>query len=40
MIEVICDRATAKQVITTLRAAHPYEEPMVDIVPLLSEEDL
>lgn len=39
-IEVVCDRANAKQVIAALRAAHPYEEPVIDIVPLLNEEDL
>ena len=39
-IEVICERANAKEVITALRAAHPYEEPAVDIYPLLDERDL
>ena len=27
------------QVVTALRAAHPYEEPAIDIVPLLDEKD-
>lgn len=40
IIEVICERSNAKQVVAALRAAHPYEEPVIDIVPLLSEEDL
>lgn len=39
-IEVICDRDQARQVIAALRNAHPYEEPIVDIVPLLDEEEL
>lgn len=39
-IEVVCRRENAKQVIAALRQAHPYEEPIVDIVPLLSEEEL
>jgi hypothetical protein len=39
-IEVVCDRAVAKQVITALRIAHPYEEPVIDIVPLLNEDEL
>lgn len=39
-IEVICERAKVKQVIATLRQAHPYEEPIVDIVPLLDEGEL
>ena len=39
-IEVICDRTIAKQVIAALRKAHPYEEPIVEVIPLLDEEDL
>lgn len=39
-VEVICDRANAKQIIIALRKVHPYEEPVVDVVPLLSEEEL
>lgn len=39
-IEVICERNKAKQVIAALRKAHPYEEPIIDIVPLLNEEEL
>ena len=39
-IEVVCDRASAKQVIAALKAAHPYEEVIVDITPLIDEEEL
>lgn len=39
-IEVICDRVEAKAVIAVLRTAHPYEEPAIDIYPLLDEERL
>jgi hypothetical protein len=39
-IEVICEYARAKQVIAALRQAHPYEEPIIDIVPLLNEDEL
>lgn len=39
-IEVVCDRDVAKQVITALRAAHPYEEVIVDITPLVDENEL
>lgn len=39
-IEVVCERAIAKQVISKLRKAHPYEEPIIDIFPLIDEEDL
>jgi hypothetical protein len=39
-ISVNCDLKKAKQIIAVLRAAHPYEEPLIDIVPLIDEEDL
>ena len=39
-VEVVCDRASAKQVIQALRQAHPYEEATVDIVPLIDEGQL
>ncbi|SRR6266496_1028264 len=39
-IGVNCDLTHAKQVIAALRAAHPYEEPLIDIFPLIDEEDL
>ena len=36
-LEVICDIEKLKQVIQALRKKHPYEEPAIDIVPLLDE---
>ena len=39
-IEVICERADAKQVITAMKDAHPYEEVAFDIYPLLDEGSL
>ena len=36
-LEVICDVENVKQVITRLREVHPYEEPAIDIVPLIDE---
>jgi hypothetical protein len=39
-VEVTCDRAIAKQVVAALRANHPYEEPVIEILPLIDEEDL
>jgi hypothetical protein len=36
-LEVICDIDKVKTVVTALRKAHPYEEPAIDIVPLLDE---
>lgn len=38
-LEVICDIDKVKEVIAKLRDAHPYEEPAIDIVPLLDELD-
>jgi len=36
-LEVICDVEKVKNVITKLREVHPYEEPAIDIVPLIDE---
>lgn len=38
-IEVICEVEKVKHVVEELRKAHPYEEPAIDIIPLLNEED-
>jgi hypothetical protein len=39
-IETFCERAVAKQVVAAIRDAHPYEEPVYYLIPLLSEDDL
>ncbi len=39
-LEVICDIAIVKNVIKKLRDVHPYEEPAIDIIPLIDECDL
>lgn len=39
-IEVICDINIVKNVIKKIREVHPYEEPGIDIFPLIDEEDL
>lgn len=39
-LEFICDIKNAKNVIAALRKVHPYEEPAIDIVPLIDEDDL
>ena len=39
-LEVICDIQKAKHVIAELRKVHPYEEPAIDIVPLIDENSL
>ena len=38
-LEVICDIENVKKVIQELRKVHPYEEPAIDIIPLLEESD-
>lgn len=39
-VETFCPRDKAKAVVAALRAAHPYEEPVIYLLPLLSEEEL
>ena len=38
-LEVVCNVNNVKKVISKLREVHPYEEPTIDIVPLLDEEN-
>lgn len=38
-LEFICDVQIVKQVILELRKVHPYEEPAIDIVPLIDESE-
>ena len=37
-LEVVCNVDNVKKVISKLRKVHPYEEPAIDIVPLIDEE--
>lgn len=37
-LEVVCNVNLVKKVISRLREVHPYEEPAIDIIPLLDEE--
>ena len=39
-IEVVCDRAKAKQVVAAMKSAHPYEEVAFDVYSLINEEEL
>ena len=39
-IETFCERAVAKKVVAAIRQAHPYEEPVIYLIPLLNEHDL
>ena len=36
-LEVVCPVDKVKKVVLKLREAHPYEEPAIDIIPLLDE---
>ena len=36
-LEFICDINNVKKVLVELRKLHPYEEPAIDIVPLIDE---
>ena len=38
-LEVVCPIDKVKTVINKLREVHPYEEPSIDIIPLLDESD-
>lgn len=39
-IETFCLRSIGKKVVSAIREAHPYEEPIIYIIPMLSEDDL
>ena len=39
-LEVICDIKKAKKVISKIREVHLYEEPGIDVIPLIDEETL
>lgn len=34
-IEVICPKEKLSEVVTAIKTAHPYEEPAIDVYPLL-----
>ena len=36
-LEMVCTVENVKEVLKQLRKVHPYEEPAIDIVPLLEE---
>ena len=38
-LEVICDVEIVGKIIEIIKKVHPYEEPGIDIIPLLSPED-
>ena len=39
-IEVQCEVEKVKSVLKKLREVHPYEEPAIDLIPLISEKEL
>ena len=39
-LEVICDINIVKKVLKKIREVHPYEEPAIDIIPLIDEQDI
>lgn len=38
-LEFVCDIDKVKTVISRLRKVHPYEEPAIDIIPLIDEDN-
>ena len=38
-LEFVCEVDKVKKVIEQLRANHPYEEPAIDIIPLIDEKE-
>jgi len=38
-LEFVCDFEKVKNVIEELRKSHPYEEPAIDIIPLIDESE-
>lgn len=38
-VETFCDRAIVRRVVKAIRAAHPYEEPAIYLLPLFYEAD-
>ena len=36
-LEFVCDVNIARQVLCVIREVHPYEEPAIDIIPLIDE---
>ncbi|PJF29884.1 MAG: NGG1p interacting factor NIF3 [Phototrophicales bacterium] len=39
-IETFCERKVAKAVIAAIKSVHPYDQPVIYVLPLLDEADL
>lgn len=37
-LEVVCNVNKVREVVSVLRKVHPYEEPAIDIIPLIDED--
>lgn len=37
-LEVVCNVNKVREVVSVLRKIHPYEEPEIDIIPLIDED--
>jgi hypothetical protein len=37
-IEVRCDKAHVAQAVSAVRAVHPYEEPVINVIPLANQD--
>ena len=37
-LEVVCNVNKVREVVSVLRKIHPYEEPAIDIIPLIDED--
>ena len=38
-LEIICNVLDVKEILEKIRKVHPYEEPAIDIIPLLNEDN-
>lgn len=38
-LETTCKIESVKKIITKIREIHPYEEPVIDIIPLMDDEN-
>jgi hypothetical protein len=39
-IETFCERADARRVLEAIRAVHPYEEPIMYLIPMIDADNL
>ncbi len=39
-LETTCDITNVKKILAIIKKVHPYEEPVIDIIPLINELDI